>query len=38
MLLKSVALTGFDDRRPVALRRIVELLSARLSVEPVPET
>ena len=30
-LLRSVAATGFDDRRPVALRRIVELLSARLS-------
>lgn len=30
-LLKSVALTGFDDRRPVALRRIVDLLTQRLN-------
>lgn len=39
MLLKSVALTGFDDRRPIALRRIVDLLSERLGdTEAGPET
>ena len=31
-LLKTVAATGFDDNRPVALLRIVELLSDRLEM------
>lgn len=29
-LLKSIAMTGFDNDRPVALRRITELLNERL--------
>jgi hypothetical protein len=32
-LLKSVAATGFDERRPVALRQIVRLLDERLNGE-----
>ena len=36
-LLKSVALTGFDDRRPVAMRRIVDLLQQRLNGSTKPD-
>lgn len=37
-LLRSVATTGFDDRRPVALRRIVELLRQRLESSTAEDT
>ncbi|MDA8093698.1 MAG: hypothetical protein M0T84_07245 [Betaproteobacteria bacterium] len=37
-LLKSVALTGFDEDRPDALRRIVKLLSERLGQKEEKES